>query len=567
MESGMPIAQPQLVQIERKPLSNDVAFSRKRKFLNTRNQVATYRLILAFLTLLSLVYVFRVGPPEVYPAWGFDSSISLVSAKALAEGHGPRLINHPDEPLSPYVSIGYPALLALGLSFLSLDSVGITILRAISTVSCLIFLFLSFQLLRRYISAKAAAVAILFVGFQPWVVVWAGELFRECPFAMWITAAVLLARRGLEGEGWPRVSIVLAGLSAGLAMLTHSLGLAVIGGIAVVMALNRRWRSLTLFGLSSGLTVVPYMVWSAFVAGGSSTAGNYLSWAAHYYHWWTPFHNLWQLFAENGAIILFPPYGTPDGQFLLGRLHISWIFPVLSLLLSALALTGLVALLKRFDIVAWCLVFYLALVVLYPAGATRYLMPVYAFLAIPIFTGVKLLREQIGRLRIPSSALTASMATLLTVMTIGSLITNAVRISNVYLHGNFYGAWGAKDWRELNAAFDWIKENVPEDGIVVTLYSCSTYLFTGRKTISPYHDPTDSKTHPSSGARLEEVISKIRPDTPLFVFARPFKIEQEDLSVTAVKDFIKDNPEQARLRWETPDHRLTIYEVTRPDRL
>src|SRR6476619_1891801 len=98
-------------------------------------------LIVVVLVLLGLVYAFRVGPPVTYPAFGFDNSLYLVTAKALSEGHGFRLINEPDSPVSPYVPIGYPALLAIALHFVSLDSIGITVLRGISVLTCLIFLF------------------------------------------------------------------------------------------------------------------------------------------------------------------------------------------------------------------------------------------------------------------------------------------------------------------------------------------------------------------------------------------------------------------------------------------
>lgn len=570
MNLGTRAARTSLVTVDQQAGPLTEAHHQKGDGLESKNRSRAFRLMIAFLILLGVVYTLRVGPPSMYAAWGFDSSISLVTAKALSEGRGFRLINHPDSPVSPYVSIGYPALLALGLRFVSLDEIGITVLRAISVITCLLFLLAGYHLLRRYVSPKAAAVAMLFVGLQPWVVVWSGELFRECPFAMLATAAVLLARKSIAEESeherrwW--LNIGAAGLLAGLAVLTHTLGLALLAGMAVALVANRKWRKLSVLTLSSKLIVLPWVVWSALSVGSGSSLSNYYHWAVNYYHWWTPFTNLWRLFSQEAAIILFPPYGTPDGQFLLGQLHISWLFPALSLIAGAIFLKGLIALLKQRDVAAWCLVFYLTLVVLYPAGMTRYLMPAYVLMAIPLMTGVKLLRQQ-QRPRIPSRALSVTLATMLIFMALGSLITNSLRISGVYTFGNFYGAWGAKDWRELTTAFDWIKENVPQDGIVVTLYSCSTYLFTDRLTISPYHDATDSKTQPASVARLEEVLAKVPAGTPVFVFARPFNLESEEISVTAVKGFVNEHPDQARLRWETPDHKMMIYEVIQPGRL
>ena len=568
MSQGTLTTRASAVPLDHRPETLKGSYQQTREYNEPIALKRANRLMIAFLILMGVIYILRVGPPAMYPAWGFDSSISLVSAKALSEGQGLRLINHPEAPFSPYVSIGYPAMLALGLRFVTLDAVGLTVLRSISVVTCLIFLFLGYHLLRRYVSPTVAAITMLFIGFQPWVVVWAGELFRECPFAMWATAAVLLVKKSEDEESktggrWRR-NFIFAGIFAGFGMLTHTLGLTLIAGIAVALAVNRKWRSLIVFAISSGLTVAPWTIWSMFFVHSGSSVANYMSWASSYYHWWTPFQNLWRLFTEEGAIILFPPYGTADGLFILQGAHIAWLFPLLSLIISAVFLAGLYVLLKRRDVVAWCLIFYLSLVVLYPAGATRYLMPVYALMAIPLLVGGRLLKEGRERLHIPARALRISTAALLVILTLGSLVTNSLRISSVYTYGHFYGAWGAKNWKELTTGFDWIKQNVPENGVVVTLYSCSVYLFTDRLTISPYHDATDSTAPPGSAARLQEVLSKIDPNTPLFIFARPFIFENEDISTTSVKDFVSENPERVRLRWETPDHKMTIYEVIRP---
>src|SRR5215217_5662863 len=157
-------------------------------------------LIVLAVVFLGLIYAVRIGPPVIYPLWGFDSSISVVSAISLSEGRGLRLINHPDAPVSPYIPVGYPALLALALRFVSLDPAGVTVLRAISLITCLVFLFLSYRLLLRYMSPRAALGVTLLVGLEPWVVVWAGELFTECPFAMWAAAGLLLAKKALDAE-------------------------------------------------------------------------------------------------------------------------------------------------------------------------------------------------------------------------------------------------------------------------------------------------------------------------------------------------------------------------------
>jgi hypothetical protein len=524
-------------------------------------------LIVPVLVLLGVVYVARVGPPVTYPLWGFDSSISVVSAMSLAEGRGLRLINHPEAPVSPYIPVAYPGMLALALRFVSLDPAGVTVMRGISVVTCLIFIFLSYRLLRRYISPGAAAGVMLLVGLQPWVVVWSGELFTECPFAMWAAAALLLAKKCLDGESdegrrwW--LNAALAGVCIALAMMTRVIGFTLIAGTVAAFVLQRRWRTLFVFAASTVLTMAPWQLWSVLSTRGTVSASNYLNWTTSRYHWSTPFYDAWRLVIRTVPSIYFAPFGTPDGQVILGSLHLLPVFTAIGILMSVAFLAGMVMLLMRRDLIALCLLFYLTVVILYPAEPTRYMMPVYALLSIPLIAGLRPLWRR-ERFRIPPRALSATLGILIAVMVIGSLITNSIRIANVYAFGHFYGARGMKDWNDLTSAFDWIKQNVPEESVVVTLYSCSVYLFTGRQTISPYHDLPGSKTLPASSERLEEVLASDKLRAPVFIFARYFPMEDEELSVAAVKGYISKYPDRLKLRWETPDHKLMIYEVVQP---
>ena len=172
MKPGSHVVQTSVIPVDQQPEPNVKSYQEE-----TIREKRASRLVLAVLVFLGLLYSARIGPPVTYPAWGLDNSMYLVSAKALAEGHGYRLISHPDAPVEKMFPIGYPAILSVAVRLFSIDAVGLTVMRGISLLACLIFLLLGYRLLRRYIPPVRAAVAVLLIGLVPWVMFWMAQIY------------------------------------------------------------------------------------------------------------------------------------------------------------------------------------------------------------------------------------------------------------------------------------------------------------------------------------------------------------------------------------------------------
>ncbi|MBI3653787.1 MAG: glycosyltransferase family 39 protein [Acidobacteria bacterium] len=573
MEIGTRIAQTGVISLEQADTGKAPLHQAKTSQEAATNRQAN-RLMIAFVMLLGGLYAARIGPPVTYPAWGLDNSMYLVSAKALSEGHGYHLINHPDAPVANMFPIGYPAVLAVALKFVALDATGITFLRSLSAFACLVFLWLGYRLLRRYLAPKRAAVMTFLIGLIPWVMFWSGQIFSECFFALWTTAAVLLATKsvGEESESDSRwwLNIALAGLFAGLAMLTRTVGFTVIGGIGLTLLVNRNWRKLSVFAVTSGLVMVPWLVWSILSAPGGGSVNNYMGWVSNHFGWRKPAANLWSLISQDAPFLCFAPGGTPVGQDLLAQVHLAWLFPAMGLLVSLIFLIGLVILLKRRDVVAWCLVSYLSVVILYPfEGTFRFLMPIYPLLAVPFITGARLLWQRRQFLRVPQKVLSAALIILLILNGLSAGLVDFLTVANVYAFGHFSGPLAARNWKDITAANEWIKQNVPEDGVVVSVYAYGVYLFTNRATISTlFTDRVNSGVGSKSEtvSKLEDVLSEVSPDKPLFVFALESDIGLgEEVSLAPLKAFLSEHPERAKLRWEIPEHKIMIYEIVQAE--
>jgi hypothetical protein len=573
VEIGTRTTQSSVVSLEQVE-TGDVSFNQTKSTQEGIKNRKANRWMVAFLILLGALYAARIGPPVTYPAWGLDNSMYLVSAKALSEGHGYHLINHPDAPVANMFPIGYPAVLAVALQFVSLDAAGITFLRSLSAFACLVFLWLGYRLLRRYLTPQRAAVTTFLIGLIPWVMFWSGQIFSECIFAMWTTAAVLLATKSLSEESendsrwW--LSIAFAGLFAGLAMLTRTVGFTLIGGIGLTLLVNRNWRKLSVFAATSGLVMVPWLVWSRLSAPGGGSVNNYVAWVSNHFGWRKPAANLWSLITQDAPFLCFAPAGTPVGQDLLAQVHMAWLFPTLGLIVSLLFLTGLIVLLKQRDVVAWCLVCYLTVVILYPfEGTFRFLMPVYPLLVIPFISGARFLWQRRPRWKFPQKALSAAFITLLILNGLSATLVDLLTVANVYAFGHFSGPMAARNWKDITVANEWIKQNVPENGVVLSVYAYGVHLFTDRATISTLFTDrvNNGETRTSETvSKLEDVVSEVSPDRPVFVFALESDIGLgQEVSLTPLQTFLTEYPERAKLRWEIPERKVMIYEILRPE--
>lgn len=526
--------------------------------------------LLLVLLLLAAVYAIRIGPPTTEPVFGPDAQYFLVGAKSIAEGQGYRLINDPDKPGILFFPAGYPALLAPWLAFVvSIDPVGVTVLRAVTALSLLIALVLGHGILRRYVSARVALLSVAFVGLHPFVVYWAGELISDNAFMMWSAAALLiLVRReaGDERGRWPwEAQLAVAGLCAGLAALTRHLGVALIGAAVLTFVLHRRWRDAAVFVVSAGLVLGPWLAMSADASRGSLAVADSIRLTVFSLDFGQAGDHLWRLVTREAPAVVFP--GSNVIRPALAQWNLAWLFPVLSLPVTAVALVGLITLMKRRQVIGWYVSFYVLLIVLYPIVVSRYYIPAYILLPVLLATGVTALAARWNQFAFVPRLRMAPVAALLALSVLGLTIVNLVTIGNVWRYGHSGGMQSAKRWDGYAAAFDWLKHNVPQDGVIITLYAPAAYLLTDRSAISTFPQEkllmrgvmqtllSDRYTDALDG--IEATLSHVRGGVPTFVLGAEHDLDN-------LNRFVEAQPGRARFRWQTADRDIVIYEITQP---
>ena len=194
----------------------------------------------------------------------YDDGIYVTLAKALAEGEGYRSIHLPGAPAAVHYPPLYPAVLAL-------------LWRAWPDFPANVVLFQLFDALvlgaaawviavhsRRSRLPVSVSVPALVLGFSAFpLLTIVGVRFSEPVFLLLLAGALLAAdaeRVNARGAG-------VAGLLAGLATLTRSVGLAAVFGIPVALWLRGAKKSALTAFLVSTFVVLPWVVWLSIHGG------------------------------------------------------------------------------------------------------------------------------------------------------------------------------------------------------------------------------------------------------------------------------------------------------------
>jgi hypothetical protein len=290
----------------------------------------------------------------------YDDGIYVTLAKALAEGEGYRSIHLPGAPAAVHYPPLYPAALAL-------------LWRAWPDFPANIVLFQLFDALvfgaaawvialhaRRALLPGSVAVPALVLGFSAFpLLAMVGVRFSEPLFLFLVAGALLTA----DGEHPKLRRAGLAGLLAGLATLTRSIGLAAVVGIAVALWVRGAKKSAVTAFLVSTVVLLPWVVWLG-VHGGDidpRIAANYGTYGQ---------------FAGQAGL-----RGVLQGLDLralapLGRLLFpAWPWPLTAVLKVVFGLTlvvGGVTLVRRAPALVVSLVPYFAIVTLWPYTPDRF---------------------------------------------------------------------------------------------------------------------------------------------------------------------------------------------------
>jgi hypothetical protein len=243
------------------------------------------KLIFAVLVFMVLVLGYWRMVPTVCGAY-HDDGIYVISAKALAQGQGYRLIFLPNSPVQTKFPILYPALLAIVWKLWPSFPNNLLLMKWLTLFCGAAAVGLSYlYLIRfRYFPRSVASISALFCATSPMFLFFSTEILSEAPFACLVILALWFFEINLEKPDTERYHQFFLGVLLALPFLCRTVGLTLV--FAGLIVQYYKGRPLRWMALGLAVVMLPWILW--MVAGlGAWNHDPISGYYTDYLGWWT----------------------------------------------------------------------------------------------------------------------------------------------------------------------------------------------------------------------------------------------------------------------------------------
>lgn len=484
------------------------------------------------------------------PATGVyhDDSLYLITARALAEGRGYTIESTPAPMPQTKYPILFPALLAIVWKISPVFPSNVILFKSISLIATLIWLSLSYLLIRRESgNPTLAAIAIAFTAASPQVIFLSTAALSETTFAAISTACLLLLCR--HDRTGSRTSLLGAAVLAAAAYHTRTIGFCLILAGCAALWFRGKQRETLLFASVCAILAAPWILWQSLHR---TVADPYLSQQNYYSAYNIVFSFAWldklRIALTN---LLLIPFSVQT------LFNLSWGGAI-----GLIALPfGIRALFKSefAPPVRAFLIFSGTVIVLWVWPPLRFLIPLLPLLFWAIWIAAP------PRWHIPILAVTAF------------LIVQGIWSSNQFsATAAQSGLWypqqtTPQDWKSFEQQLAWIRANTPSDAILQSNVDPTIFLYTGRRAIRGSHgnvhlfsylehaQPLGNETQYAQTLSRNQVSFLI--DTPWGWFL------ENRFFPRLIDDLNRSNPTSLNLDYQSTDPKFRIFRLTSPQSL
>jgi hypothetical protein len=440
-----------------------------------------------------------------------DDAWYILLARSLAEGTGFHLISSPLEPILPLYPPGFPAVLSIAFRISPEYPDNVWLLKGVSIAAMIGVGFLTYHYLRtRRLSNEVAISAALATILTPaFVFLATSTVMSECVFTLAQVAVILVVHRSAEANDRNAVRwLIVAAVLAAAAVLIRTAAVAVVAATAIWLLKERRWRRAAIFAATVALCLLPWIIHSTVnapteaqrAAHGGAVAYSYgeqlwMRWAGAPSSGTITARDLPRRVVTNLTdiaargmdgiflpVVLRGPAESGDEVVALGpgnNMGATSAPMIVAAAVSVIVLTGFIAAVRRqITVTEVFLPAAMAIILLWPFWSFRFVVPLTPFLYFYLVTGMQVL------FRSPRAA---------------PLVVLCVIGLALYDHAGYIIRAQSRDegqrieWiaraRETDTVLEWIRDNLPGDGMIASSSPALLFMRTGLKSVA-YDDTT-----------------------------------------------------------------------------
>jgi 4-amino-4-deoxy-L-arabinose transferase-like glycosyltransferase len=465
----------------------------------------SYRRAVPWLGLACLLILYVLSVLRLHPANFFgltqDDTIYFSSAKALAAGKGYILPNLPGTPPATKYPILYPWILSWVWRWNPTFPANLSIALGITLVFGIAYVAAAFLFLRRLrgIGDAEALLLTAFCAFHPTILFYSASVLSDIPFSALALGTLLVANNATRREAG-QAGALGCGILTGLSMLLRVLGVPIAAGILIAALTRRAWKQAAI--LAACITpFLAWMAWRAVAAGQTTMPAGFDSAGPAFRRTWiyyTSYFGFRRLSMANTHLVetmllsQMTYFFTELPAYFLSPLfhrNIVLLF-VCTVAVFWTILAGMVRQARRaeWQPIHFALPFTVAVILSwdYPE-VQRFLIPFLPLLAASLWLEGKWIAAQLAAaLRVRRSAFERAFAAGLGV----AMCACGLGIAWNFVADEDRAAQRRSSidraalFAEKREAYDWLRQNAPEDARVVAGEDGSLYLYTGRQAMA-----------------------------------------------------------------------------------
>jgi hypothetical protein len=396
----------------------------------------------------------------------YDDGLYAGLATAMGSGHGYVHPNLPGMPAAVHYPPLYPVLLVPFFATLSVNSAAIAgkVLNAFLSAGAaglIAWHVAKIELLGPRIPRWVAGAVVFAAVVAIPVLATQGVLFAEPLFSVLLVIAIIAADSIPAAEGmrpW------IAGATGALALLTRSIGIAVIAGMVCFLLLRRAPRRVLAAIVLPG--VIAALAWGLWVARHARLIDPALALG-----YGTYFAHVSQA-GLSAIAVNVPDMSRPLEALAFGWIPLRWLYGILATASLAIGLYGL-WLVGRRSAIGLALGFYFIILAIWPHPPDRFLWAVLPWLAILWAVAVFELWRRWPRARIPVAVLAAFV--------VGGYLH--------YEYRGFSGRWWDAQARAISSNFAEllpVVRNLPDSAVLATDDEALVWLYSRRVSVPFY---------------------------------------------------------------------------------
>jgi hypothetical protein len=441
------------------------------------------KLIVTGLVILVLILGYWRMVPQVCGAF-HDDAIYVITAKALAQDQGYRLIFLPQAPIQTKYPILYPALLAMIWKIWPAFPANLLLMKWLSLICGAATIGLFYLYLRRfnYCAWTLAGAAALIGATSPTFLYFSTQTLSEIPFALLVILALWSFDAQMEEPLTRRSRQFYVGVILALPFLCRNIGVTLV--LAALFIQHCRGRPLGWMALGMTTVMGPWVLWMLAGLGGWNH-DPVLGYYTDYLSWWTSmgWGMVFQIISQNVFYILIAT-ATACIQGINSILDAvnSWLRLLVLFFLGSIPLLTIIADLGSRRLLPGYLMAYLGLVMVWPWLPSRFLVPILPFLLYYFFQGVNIFSQR-GGIRTQH------------LLAIGLCLMVAANLNLLYKYGKFANQFGfpyghlvkePASWTSYQEIFQWIKAHSQPADVIGAWNDSMIFLYTGRRAIRPF---------------------------------------------------------------------------------